>query len=139
VTWYSMRNASRVLESGTQARSVEEKFNWPERARVLPPAPGVAGRGLQAQGRGGAGLELAAIGINLIAAGFVDTPLSASLLGDQLEARRAHFRATVPIRRVVVSDVLDGVLFLESSPYIIREILPIRRPDRRPLTLSESN
>jgi NAD(P)-dependent dehydrogenase (short-subunit alcohol dehydrogenase family) len=31
-------------------------------------------------------LELAPIRVNLIAAGFVDTPLSTSLLGDQLEA-----------------------------------------------------
>ena len=36
-----------------------------------------------------------------VAAGFVDTPLSASLLGDDLEARREELRATLPIRRVV--------------------------------------
>jgi hypothetical protein len=29
------------------------------------------------------------------------TPVSASLLGDQLEARRAELRATLPIRRAV--------------------------------------
>jgi NAD(P)-dependent dehydrogenase (short-subunit alcohol dehydrogenase family) len=46
-------------------------------------------------------LELAPVGVNLIAAGFVDTPLSASLLGDGLEARREQLRATLPIRRVV--------------------------------------
>ena len=46
-------------------------------------------------------LELAPIRVNLIAAGFVDTPLSASLLGDRLEARRAELRATLPIGRVV--------------------------------------
>jgi NAD(P)-dependent dehydrogenase (short-subunit alcohol dehydrogenase family) len=39
--------------------------------------------------------------VNLIAAGFVDTPLSASLLGDDLDKRRAELRATLPIRRVV--------------------------------------
>jgi NAD(P)-dependent dehydrogenase (short-subunit alcohol dehydrogenase family) len=46
-------------------------------------------------------LELAPIRVNLIAAGFVDTPLSAAILGDQLDARREHLRATLPIRRVV--------------------------------------
>jgi NAD(P)-dependent dehydrogenase (short-subunit alcohol dehydrogenase family) len=46
-------------------------------------------------------LELAPVRANLIAAGFVDTPLSASLLGDGLEQRRAQLRATLPIRRVV--------------------------------------
>jgi len=46
-------------------------------------------------------LELAPIRVNLIAAGFVDTPLSAQLLGDQLENRRHQLRTTLPIRRVV--------------------------------------
>jgi len=46
-------------------------------------------------------LELAPTRVNLIAAGFVDTPLSASLLGDELENRRNQLRATLPIRRVV--------------------------------------
>jgi NAD(P)-dependent dehydrogenase (short-subunit alcohol dehydrogenase family) len=46
-------------------------------------------------------LELAPIRVNLIAAGFVDTPLSAVLLGDQLDARREQLRATLPVRRVV--------------------------------------
>jgi NAD(P)-dependent dehydrogenase (short-subunit alcohol dehydrogenase family) len=46
-------------------------------------------------------LELAPIRVNLIAAGFVDTPLSASLLGDELENRRNQLRTTLPIRRVV--------------------------------------
>jgi NAD(P)-dependent dehydrogenase (short-subunit alcohol dehydrogenase family) len=46
-------------------------------------------------------LELAPIRVNLIAAGFVDTPLSAALLGDQLDSRREQLRTTLPIRRVV--------------------------------------
>ena len=46
-------------------------------------------------------LEIAPIRVNLLAAGFVDTPLSATLLGGDLDKRRAELRATLPIRRVV--------------------------------------
>jgi NAD(P)-dependent dehydrogenase (short-subunit alcohol dehydrogenase family) len=48
-----------------------------------------------------AAVELAPIRVNTIAAGFVDTPLSARILGAELDARRAELRATLPIRRVV--------------------------------------
>lgn len=46
-------------------------------------------------------LEIAPVRINLVAAGFVDTALSASLLGNGLDARREQLRATLPIGRVV--------------------------------------
>jgi NAD(P)-dependent dehydrogenase (short-subunit alcohol dehydrogenase family) len=46
-------------------------------------------------------LELAPIRVNSIAAGFVDTPLSASILGQDLDKRRDELRAKLPIRRVV--------------------------------------
>ena len=47
-------------------------------------------------------LEIAPVRVNLIAAGFVDTPLSASYFSDEgLEARREELRKTLPIGRVV--------------------------------------
>jgi NAD(P)-dependent dehydrogenase (short-subunit alcohol dehydrogenase family) len=49
----------------------------------------------------GLALELAPVRVNLVAPGFVDTRLSASLLGDDLDARREQLRATLPIGRVV--------------------------------------
>ncbi len=45
--------------------------------------------------------ELAPIRVNVIAAGFVDTPLSAAMLGDRLSTRRQQLETKLPIRRVV--------------------------------------
>ena len=61
-------------------------------------------------------LELAPVRVNLIAAGFVDTPLSASLLGDQLQERRNELRATLPIGRVVTpADVAALAVHIMSN------------------------
>jgi NAD(P)-dependent dehydrogenase (short-subunit alcohol dehydrogenase family) len=48
-------------------------------------------------------VELAPTRVNMVAPGFVDTPLSARLLGDQIDARRNELAAKLPIRRVVGS------------------------------------
>jgi NAD(P)-dependent dehydrogenase (short-subunit alcohol dehydrogenase family) len=61
-------------------------------AVVTAALPGLAGH---------LALEIAPIRVNLITAGFVDTSLSASLLGNTLEERRKELRAALPIRRVV--------------------------------------
>ena len=62
-------------------------------------------------------LELAPVRVNLIAPGFVDTPLSKSLLGDGLDARRAELRETLPIGRVVgPADVAALAVHLMVNP-----------------------
>jgi NAD(P)-dependent dehydrogenase (short-subunit alcohol dehydrogenase family) len=49
-------------------------------------------------------LEIAPVRVNVVAAGFVDTRLSATLLGEGLEERRRELRSTLPIGRVVGPD-----------------------------------
>jgi NAD(P)-dependent dehydrogenase (short-subunit alcohol dehydrogenase family) len=64
-------------------------------------------------------LELAPVRVNLIAAGFVDTPLSAALLGGRIEERRNELRATLPIGRVVgPADVAALAVHLMSNTAI---------------------
>jgi NAD(P)-dependent dehydrogenase (short-subunit alcohol dehydrogenase family) len=61
-------------------------------------------------------LELAPTRVNEIAPGFVDTPLSASLLGDQIDARRNDLRTVLPIGRVVVpADVAALAVHIMSN------------------------
>ena len=81
---------SLVLMGGTGGRRIDHRLGIvPAATAALPPFTASLA------------LELAPIRVNLIAAGFVDTPLSASLLGDQLDQRRDELRATLPIGRVV--------------------------------------
>ena len=79
-----------LLMGGTGGRKIRRDLGIASAATaVLPPFTAALA------------LELAPVRVNLIAAGFVDTPLSASLLGDRLEERRNELRATLPIGRVV--------------------------------------
>ncbi len=79
-----------VLMGGTGGRRISRDLGIvPAATAALPPFTATLA------------LELAPIRVNLIAAGFVDTPLSASLLGDGLDARREQLRSTLPIGRVV--------------------------------------
>ncbi|BAL89850.1 putative short-chain dehydrogenase [Actinoplanes missouriensis 431] len=64
-----------------------------------------------------AALELAPLRVNTVAAGFVDTALSARLLGDQLDQRRDELRRTLPTGRVVgPDDVAALILHLMGNP-----------------------
>jgi NAD(P)-dependent dehydrogenase (short-subunit alcohol dehydrogenase family) len=64
-------------------------------------------------------LEVAPVRVNLIAAGFVDTPLSAFLLGDQIDEHRAQLRATLPIGRIVgPADIAALALHLMTNTAI---------------------
>jgi NAD(P)-dependent dehydrogenase (short-subunit alcohol dehydrogenase family) len=79
-----------LLMGGTGGRRISRELGIMSAATaVLPPFTAALA------------LELAPVRVNLIAAGFVDTPLSASLLGDDLDARRDQLRSTLPIGRVV--------------------------------------
>jgi NAD(P)-dependent dehydrogenase (short-subunit alcohol dehydrogenase family) len=71
-------------------------------------------------------LEIAPARINMIAAGFVDTPLSARLLGDGLDARRKDLERELPIRRVVQpEDVAALAIHLMTNTAITGGIFDI--------------
>jgi NAD(P)-dependent dehydrogenase (short-subunit alcohol dehydrogenase family) len=79
-----------LLVGGTGGRKISRELGiFSAATAVLPPFTAALA------------LQLAPVRVNLIAAGFVDTPLSASLLGDGLGARRDELRAKLPIGRVV--------------------------------------
>ena len=81
---------SLLLMGGTGGRKISRELGlFSAATAVLPPFTAALA------------LQLAPVRVNLIAAGFVDTPLSASLLGDALDARREELRTTLPIGRVV--------------------------------------
>jgi NAD(P)-dependent dehydrogenase (short-subunit alcohol dehydrogenase family) len=81
---------SLLLMGGTGGRRISRELGIvPAATAVLPPFTAALA------------LELAPVRVNLIAAGFVDTPLSASLLGEGLDARRDELRRRLPIGRVV--------------------------------------
>ena len=81
---------SLLLMGGTGGRRIRRELGIVSAATaVLPPFTATLA------------LELAPVRVTLIAAGVVDTPLSASLLGDGLDARREELRASLPIGRVV--------------------------------------
>jgi len=81
---------SLVLMGGTGGRRISRELGIASAATAaLPPFAAALA------------LELAPVRVNLVAPGFVDTPLSASLLGDALDARRDELRTTLPIGRVV--------------------------------------
>jgi NAD(P)-dependent dehydrogenase (short-subunit alcohol dehydrogenase family) len=64
-------------------------------------------------------LEIAPIRVNLIAAGFVDTPWSASPLGDRIDEHREQLRTTLPIGRVVgPADIAALAVHLMSNTAI---------------------
>jgi NAD(P)-dependent dehydrogenase (short-subunit alcohol dehydrogenase family) len=64
-------------------------------------------------------LEVAPARVNAITPGFVDTPLSASVLEDQLEERRKELRSKLPIGRVVgPSDVAALAVHLMANTAI---------------------
>ena len=95
--WVARNAASKVRPGGTLLFMGGTGARRPARGLALVSAVTAAMPAFVA----GLALDLAPVRVNLIAAGFVDTPLSAALLGDDLDARRDQLRATLPIRRVV--------------------------------------
>ncbi len=79
-----------VLMGGTGGRRIDQGLGIAAAATAVLPAFTAT-----------LALEIAPVRANLIAPGFVDTPLSASLLGSHLDERRNELAMTLPIGRVV--------------------------------------
>jgi NAD(P)-dependent dehydrogenase (short-subunit alcohol dehydrogenase family) len=82
-----------LLMGGTGARRIRRELGIASAATAVLPAFTAT-----------LALELAPVRVNLIAPGLVDTPLSAAVLGDGLEARLEALRRTLPIGRIVGPD-----------------------------------
>lgn len=64
-------------------------------------------------------LDLAPVRVNVIAPGYVDTPLFDALLGEQRDAVLAAAGAKLPVGRVGrAEEIADAVLFLMKNEYV---------------------
>ena len=130
--------ASKVRPGGTLA------LHWAARVVTVRPSAFRSSRDSPPRFRAltkNLALEIAPVRVNLIAAGFVDTPLSAAILGDQLDARREQLRTTLPIRRVVgPADIAAlAVHLMTQHGGHRRDLRDRRRPATRPCLTHGAN
>ena len=71
-------------------------------------------------------LDLAPLRVNVIAPGYVDTPLFDALLGEQRDAVLAAAGSKLPVGRVGrAEEIADAVLFLMKNAYVNGTILTV--------------
>jgi len=71
-------------------------------------------------------LELAPVRVNVIAPGFVPTPLTEQALGDRLPARVAELRQSLPTGHVVEpDDVASLIVHVMLNPAMTGSVIPI--------------